>query len=97
MITALTLIVGAVIAVTSAGTGWLAGRRAGRAQLAAPAVAAGLACSCGHGFGTHDGGLRCHGTDLRRRNGMQHLDPCPCHRYDGVPPLAQVWDPIALP
>jgi len=45
-------------------------------------------CTCGHGYGTHDGGHGPCGGKLRaRRNYTDFLDPCPCRSYDGPDPL----------
>jgi hypothetical protein len=87
MTTAIVLmLVGAGIAVVAGGLG----HRAGRARTALPA---GNVCSCGHGYGTHADELSCHGDIPRKRNGMHHLDRCPCRRYDGPEPLPRVWTP----
>ncbi|MGI5129128.1 hypothetical protein ACQEVB_20150 [Pseudonocardia sp. CA-107938] len=95
MITALTLLVGAGIAAAAGTFGWLAGRRAGRAE-AQRALPAGTMCSCGHGYGMHEDEHACHGRNRAKRNGIHHLDPCPCRRYDGPEPLPRVWTPIEL-
>jgi len=94
MITAIVLmLVGAGIAVVAGGFGYLAGRRAGQAHVALPV---GNVCSCGHGYGTHADELSCRGDIPRKRNGMHHLDRCPCHRYDGPEPLPRVWTPAEI-
>jgi hypothetical protein len=95
-ITAVTLLVGAGLVVVPGWVGWLLGRAAGR-RSAPPAAASALLCSCGHGYGSHEDGRRCHGADARRRNGVQVLDPCPCRGYDGPEPLPRVWAPLDLP
>jgi hypothetical protein len=43
-------------------------------------------CSCKHGYGTHEDGLRCHGVETNYRNSVAHVDACPCRRYDGPDP-----------
>ena len=64
-------------------------------------------CSCGHGYGTHEGGYRCHGEIQRDRfcpDGEWAGDwvgydwvPCPCRLYDGPPPLPKLDDMWAIP
>lgn len=96
MITAIVLmLVGAGIAVVAGGFGFVAGRRTGRA-LARPALPTGNLCSCGHGYGTHENELACYADIPRKRNGMHHLDRCPCRRYDGPEPLPRVWTPAGI-
>jgi hypothetical protein len=97
MITAFTLMAGALIAAVSAWAGWLAGRRSGRAAALAPAVPIGVLCSCGHGYGMHEDEQRCHATAVRKLNGLHRVDPCGCHRYDGPEPLPRAWTPAGLP
>lgn len=94
-ITATVLLVGTGLAVVPGWVGFLLGRASGRAERSAPTST--LVCSCGHGLGTHEDEQRCHGADARRRNGVQVLDPCPCHRYDGPEPLPRAWTPAQLP
>lgn len=43
-------------------------------------------CSCRHGFGHHENGLQCYGTEENRRNGTTYVDNCQCRRYDGPDP-----------
>jgi hypothetical protein len=90
-ITAVAMLVGAGLTAVSGWVGWLIGRASGRS--ARPATASTLICSCGHGLGTHEDERRCHAVDSRRRNGVQVLDPCPCHAYDGPEPLPRAWAP----
>lgn len=61
-----------------------------------------LLCSCGHGYGTHEGGARCHGQEERPhymphgpRNGYEYA-LCPCRLYDGPEPLPRTWSPDEL-
>lgn len=44
-------------------------------------------CTCSHGYGTHDNGGKCHGTEENERNFTDYIDPCPCQQYDGPDPL----------
>lgn len=44
-------------------------------------------CSCGHGYGHHEGGRRCAHLHRARRNGVHYLDPCGCQLYDGPDPM----------
>jgi hypothetical protein len=95
-ITAVTLLVGAALAAVPGWLGWALGRASGRRSTRSVPVST-LLCSCGHGYGTHEDELRCHGVDARRRNGVHVLDPCPCRRYDGPEPLPRAWAPLELP
>lgn len=95
MIAITLLLVGAGIAIVSAGIGWLVGRRVGRTATR-QALPTGAVCSCGHGYGTHEDERTCRGSDARKRNGLHHLDPCPCRYYDGPEPLPRVWGPDRL-
>lgn len=93
--TALTMLLGAGLVVVPSTVAWLLGRASGRRHADRPTTST-LLCSCGHGYGTHADERRCHGSDTRRRNGLQEVDPCPCRLYDGPEPLPRAWSP-ALP
>lgn len=44
-------------------------------------------CSCGHGYGHHEGGLHCHAIDQQYHGMSVYTDrPCTCQRYDGPDP-----------
>lgn len=70
-----------------AGATLLVGLVVGRRMRPKPPEPLRPVCSCGHGYGTHEDGRRCFGRDEKRRNGVVHLDECPCRRYDGPDPL----------
>ena len=99
------LVVGATIALVGAVLGRLS-RRTPQPQATVPS---GPACSCSHGYGTHEDGKSCRGSSLRKhydkdgfRFGWEWVQ-CPCVHYDGVPPLPnldEVWgipQPSQLP
>lgn len=68
---------GVVIAATLA-AGWARGRARPRQPM----------CTCGHGYGTHDGGHGSCGDQVRRTTNTAHSwEPCPCRSYDGPDPL----------
>lgn len=76
--------------------GWLAGRF-GRGSQSGNHTAPGTAtvCSCGHGYGSHDGPCRAeierpHYHSYGGRSGYEWV-PCPCQAYDGPEPLPRVW------
>lgn len=96
MIDPASLIVGALLFIVGAGTG----ERRRRAPK--PPRRPELLCSCGHGYGTHEAGARCHGQEERPfylahgvRNGFEWA-PCPCRFYDGPEPLPRTWSPDEL-
>ena len=64
----------------------LAGVGVGRRMGPRPPEPLKPVCSCGHGFGHHESGARCHGNRESYRNGRDQVDPCQCRRYDGPDP-----------
>ncbi len=74
--------------------GYFAGHFSSQAKTSQPT---GLLCSCGHGYGTHNGGRDCkakverpHYWSTGERYGYEWV-PCPCLSYDGPEPLPRVW------
>lgn len=71
------------VAFVVAGLGGLA---IGRSMRPRPPKPLRPVCSCEHGFGHHENGLRCHGQEENFRNGTTYVDDCRCRRYDGPDP-----------
>lgn len=100
------LIVGAGIAATAYSSGHGIGMTRGRVTERNKAPK--LACSCKHGYGSHEAGGKCH-ADVKRANrwgrmkgydgddhevGWEYVT-CPCMAYDGPEPPINVlsWTP----
>ena len=64
----------------------LAGIAIGRRMRPRPPKPLRPMCSCKHGFGHHENGLRCHGQQTSHLNGTAYVDDCRCRRYDGPDP-----------
>jgi hypothetical protein len=71
----------------------LAGVGVGRRMRPRPPAPLRPICTCKHGFGHHEKGKRCHGTEENYRNGTTYLDPCGCQCYDGPDPSIFGLDP----
>jgi hypothetical protein len=83
--------------------GNISGRAATRRKAARPPKPPVLECGCGHNYGAHEAGTRCHaqvrrvdkrdvdffGTPTERWSWVQ----CPCQAYDGPEPLPRSWTP----
>lgn len=77
----LTLLAGGLLLVV----GWLLGR-VSRKQTGSPK----LMCTCGHGYGSHDGGKLCRDKVKRSANTISEWVDCACCEYDGPEPLPRM-------
>ncbi|GJF07859.1 hypothetical protein [Pseudonocardia sp. D17] len=94
--TTTTLLVGALLALVPGWAGYLIGRASQRRRGRGPRPGTREICSCGHGYGTHEGEARRHGSEVLRLNGIQGVHRCGCTRYDGPEPLPRSWTPEPL-
>ena len=83
--------------------GWLLGRVSRRPSRAPKPNPVKLICTCGHGYGSHEGGKNCDAQIKRPSRWLHgaivHYEwvTCPCHEYDGPEPLPRSFVLPELP